>query len=86
MNRAANALHVLIICQSILRRMFTTRRHAEMRDGGGESSTIDNDIRPIYLCDRILSIHELRMVWIGREFAYKNNKMKEKFSKGKTEK
>lgn len=46
MSRAENALPVLIICQSISRRMFTTQRHAEMRDGGGESSRIDNDIRP----------------------------------------
>lgn len=53
-NRVANALHALIIYQSILRRMFTIRRHAEMRDGGGESSTIDNDIRlNYYSCLRI---------------------------------
>lgn len=44
-SRVANALRVLIICQSILRRMYIIQRHAEMRDGGGESSTIDNDIR-----------------------------------------
>lgn len=42
---AASALPVPIIYQSILQRMFTIRRPAEMRVGGDESSTIDNDIR-----------------------------------------
>lgn len=45
MNRAVNALPVPIIYQSILQRMYTIRRPAEMRVGGDESSTIDNDIR-----------------------------------------
>lgn len=49
-NRVENALPVLIIYRSILRRMFIIRRHAEMRDGGGESSTIDNNIRQILTC------------------------------------
>lgn len=44
-NHVANALHVLITYQSILQRMFIIQRPAEMRDGGDESSKIDNVIR-----------------------------------------